>query len=425
MEAQEKKREAAKKDQCRLLSMMILTGSFMVIEFVGGIVAGALALQADAMHMASDLISLIVGYWAIDVARRPGNDSNTFGWSRFEVIGATINSVFLLAVCLNIVIEALTRIIDIDEVKESMSNRNTLYLVIAIVGLLINLLGLVFFGCCGDGSDPHGHHHHGHAHGHEHHHHDDEDEEEHEHEHDHEHEHHDHEHEHHEHEHEHEHEHDHHEHEHEHEHHDHEGNVVVEVGAPEKKKKAKRSSNIQAVFLHVMGDALGSVAAIISACCVKYIPAQYEWRFYADPLCSLVIVVLILHSCIPLFKSVVNILLQAAPKEINMKKLGEQILKVPGVEYWHGLHVWQLNEDINVGSIHIICSPDSNHQQIMDDVKKLFHKANIHTSTVQIEVVRPDGQKDVCNDIVCNDKNCIAHHCCAARRIEKEMSLSA
>ena len=108
MEAQNKKREAARKDQCRLLSMMFLTGGFMVIEFVGGIFAGALALQADAMHMASDLISLIVGYWAIKVSQRPKNEWNTFGWSRFEVIGATINSVFLLAVCFNIIVEALT-----------------------------------------------------------------------------------------------------------------------------------------------------------------------------------------------------------------------------------------------------------------------------------------------------------------------------
>ena len=107
-----------------------------------------------------------------------------------------------------------------------------------------------------------------------------------------------------------------------------------------------------------------------------------------------------------------------------MKKLGEEILKVSGVEYFHGFHVWQLNEDINVGSIHIICSKESNHQKIMDDVKMLLHKANIHTSTVQIEIVHDGPVKDVCNDIVCNDKNCISHHCCAARRIEKELSQS-
>ena len=199
----------------------------------------------------------------------------------------------------------------------------------------------------------------------------------------------------------------------------------MDIGKPvEKKKKAKRSSNIQAVLLHVMGDALGSVAAIIAACLIKYLPPEYDWKYYSDPVCSLLIVIIILNSCIPLFKSVINILLQSAPSEINMKKLGEEILKVSGVEYFHGFHVWQLNEDINVGSIHIICSKESNHQKIMDDVKMLLHKANIHTSTVQIEIVHDGPVKDVCNDIVCNDKNCISHHCCAARRIEKELSQS-
>lgn len=83
------------------------TGGFMVVEFVGGIIANALALQADAMHMASDLIALIIGYWAISLARRPESQYNTYGWSRFEVIGAMINSVFLFAVCFNIFVEAV------------------------------------------------------------------------------------------------------------------------------------------------------------------------------------------------------------------------------------------------------------------------------------------------------------------------------
>ena len=64
MEERKKKTDRMKTEKCRLMSMMFLTGGFMIIEFVVGIYAGALALQADAMHMASDLIALIVGYWA-------------------------------------------------------------------------------------------------------------------------------------------------------------------------------------------------------------------------------------------------------------------------------------------------------------------------------------------------------------------------
>ena len=92
MEERKKKTDRMKTEKCRLMSMMFLTGGFMIIEFVVGIYAGALALQADAMHMASDLIALIVGYWALSLSGKSSNDSYTFGWSRFETLGAMINS---------------------------------------------------------------------------------------------------------------------------------------------------------------------------------------------------------------------------------------------------------------------------------------------------------------------------------------------
>ena len=190
----------------------------------------------------------------------------------------------------------------------------------------------------------------------------------------------------------------------------------------EKPKKKKRSSNLQAVLLHVGGDALGSIAAIISACFVNFFPDDATWKYYADPICSLVIVILILNGSIPLFKSVLNILLQSAPKGLDIKKLRESILKADGVAFVHGLHVWQLNEDVTVGSVHIICRRECNHQKVMDDVKRIFHKNNVHTSCVQVEVMRDDGPNDVCNDIVCNNKNCISRHCCAPSRIGREVA---
>lgn len=196
---------------------------------------------------------------------------------------------------------------------------------------------------------------------------------------------------------------------------------MVEV-APEKKqqKKRKRSSNIEAVLLHVMGDALGSVAAITSALIIRYVPADQEWRFYADPVCSLLIVILILQTCVPLFKSVCGVLLQTAPKSINVTKLRDAISAVPGVTSFHGLHVWQLNDDIVIGSVHVVCGHERNHQKVMDDVKAVLHRSNIHSSTVQIEVVRDNGSVG-CNDIVCKDRNCLVHHCCAGQQIQDQI----
>ena len=415
--AEKTKQDHHNAEKCSLIAMMSMTGGFMVVEFVVGIIVGALTLQADAMHMASDLIAQLIGYWALSLSSKKSNDSYTYGWGRFEVLGAMINAVFLLAVCLNIITEAITRCIDIDSSAHSMEEKGVMYLVVAVLGLVINLLGLAFFACSGSDGHHHHHHHHGHSHGHGHGH----DHHDHDHDHDHDHHDHDHDHDHHDHDH-HDHDHDHDHHDHDHHDHDHDHAVVVEMGEkPKQKKQKKHSSNVEAVVLHVMGDALGSVAAIISACIINFLP-EYTWRLYADPLCSLIIVILILHNCIPLFKSVAAVLLQTAPESINMAKLREAIAHVEGVKSFHGLHIWQLNDEIYIGSVHIVCSAESNHQAVMDDVKRIFHASNIHSSTVQVEVIRTSGtEPEVCNDIVCNNVNCLVHHCCAGQVIKDQI----
>ena len=80
-----------KKERCNLVAMMCMTGGFMIVEFVVGIYASSLALQADAMHMASDLIALLVAFWALSLSGKKSTDSYTYGWSRVEVMGAMIN----------------------------------------------------------------------------------------------------------------------------------------------------------------------------------------------------------------------------------------------------------------------------------------------------------------------------------------------
>lgn len=65
--------------------MFFLTGGYFVVELVYGIIIGSLALQADAFHMASDLIALVVGFYSLIVARRAPTPIASFGWMRMEV----------------------------------------------------------------------------------------------------------------------------------------------------------------------------------------------------------------------------------------------------------------------------------------------------------------------------------------------------
>jgi zinc transporter 1 len=151
-----RKRLFLKTKTFRLLSMLSLTFLFFGVELVVGNITNSVALIADAFHMLSDVIALVIAIVAVRIARRR-SDINTFGWVRAEVVGANINTVFLLALCLTIVFDAIRRYIQ----PEPIVNVNLL-LIVGSIGLGINIIGLFLF------QGFHGHSHGGMSHGHSH-----------------------------------------------------------------------------------------------------------------------------------------------------------------------------------------------------------------------------------------------------------------
>jgi zinc transporter 1 len=123
----------------RLLAMLCLTFSYFLIELVVGNITKSVALVADAFHMLSDVISLCIGIVAVRIVKRQSN-VNTYGWVRAEVVGANINTVFLLALCLTIILDAIKRFVE----PEPIENVNLL-LIVGSVGLGINIIGLFLF----------------------------------------------------------------------------------------------------------------------------------------------------------------------------------------------------------------------------------------------------------------------------------------
>ena len=112
---------------------LVLTATFTVVEVVGGLVAGSLALLADAAHMLSDNASLGIALFAAWLAGRPAGPSRTFGYRRAEILAALFNGVTLVALSIWIFIEAAERLGDPPEVEAG------LMLAIAVAGLLVNL----------------------------------------------------------------------------------------------------------------------------------------------------------------------------------------------------------------------------------------------------------------------------------------------
>ena len=88
--------------------MLAMTGSFMLVELVVGHITNSTALVADSFHMLSDVIALLIALVSVKLSPREWS-RNTYGWARAEVVGALINSVFLLALSFSISVEAIQR----------------------------------------------------------------------------------------------------------------------------------------------------------------------------------------------------------------------------------------------------------------------------------------------------------------------------
>jgi zinc transporter 1 len=140
----------------RLLVMLVLTIIFFFIEIIVGNITNSVALIADAFHMLSDVISLIIAIIAVRISKRR-SDINTYGWVRAEIVGANINTVFLLALSFSIVMSAIKRFF-----KPEIIQKVDLLLLVGCLGLAMNISGLFLF------QGFHGHSHGGMSHGHSH-----------------------------------------------------------------------------------------------------------------------------------------------------------------------------------------------------------------------------------------------------------------
>jgi len=119
----------------RIFWVMWLTAAFTVIEAVGGLYAGSLALLADAGHMATDAAALALAWYAFRVARRPADERRSFGYHRAQVLAAFVNGGVLVAVVIWIAVEAVQRLLaPVPILGDAM-------LTVGVAGLVANLIG--------------------------------------------------------------------------------------------------------------------------------------------------------------------------------------------------------------------------------------------------------------------------------------------
>jgi len=126
-------------NRARLGIAIAIVASVLVVEVLGAWLSGSLALLADAGHMLSDLIGLVIALVAAFVAARPATDRQTYGYQRVEVFAALINGVILLVVAASVSVEAVGRLVATAPAEVQSGPM----LVVAVIGLVANFAALL------------------------------------------------------------------------------------------------------------------------------------------------------------------------------------------------------------------------------------------------------------------------------------------
>jgi cobalt-zinc-cadmium efflux system protein len=149
------------------------------------------------------------------------------------------------------------------------------------------------------------------------------------------------------------------------------------------KDGSEHDLNLRSAFLHLMGDVLSTLGAVIAGVIIAF--TNWNWL---DPLVSVLIGFFILWNAWGILRQSIHILLESTPESVDVDSMVESLLKVDGVRGVHDLHVWSINESLKLLSAHIVTddisiSKGAHLQQHLNEM--LIHEYNIQHATLQLE----------------------------------------
>lgn len=140
------------------------------------------------------------------------------------------------------------------------------------------------------------------------------------------------------------------------------------------------SLNLRGAWLHVATDALGSVQVLLAGAAIW----AFGWQ-WADPVATLAIAVLIVWSAWALLREAVGVLMEWAPRHIDVDRVRSSLHQVPGVLDVHDLHVWTITSGLDALSAHVV-APDRPPRPLLDDIRATLHRRfGIDHVTIQVE----------------------------------------
>lgn len=151
--------------------------------------------------------------------------------------------------------------------------------------------------------------------------------------------------------------------------------------------------NMRGAWLHVVGDALGSVAAIIAGVLIL----TFGW-VWADAVCSLLISLIIIFGAWRLIKESVNVLLEGTPAHINLKAVEEAIRNTRNVADVHDLHVWTITSGMDALSVHVLHEKEVSSKKLLKAIREKLHdEFGIDHLTIQMETLETeDAENHIC-----------------------------
>ncbi|MFP3126606.1 cation diffusion facilitator family transporter [Ectobacillus funiculus] len=151
--------------------------------------------------------------------------------------------------------------------------------------------------------------------------------------------------------------------------------------------------NLRSAFLHVLGDLLGSVGAIVAALLILF----FGWEV-ADPIASILVSILVIVSGWRVTKDTLHILMEGKPHNVNLEAIRNSLATIPSVRNVHDLHVWAVTSDFPTLTCHITVEQGTNTQRVLGEAtKRIREQFHIKHVTIQIEDTEHCHNEDHCH----------------------------
>ena len=272
--------------------------SFTIIELIGGFLTNSVAIISDAIHDFGDSLSLGLAWYFQKLSKKGSNKFYSYGYKRFSLLGAIINSIVLVVGSIFILSESIPRIFE-----PQKTSAEGMFL-LAIIGITIN-------------------------------------------------------------------------------------------GAAALRTRKGTSINEKVVSLHLLEDVLGWGAVLIGSVLIYFTNLTIF-----DPILSIAITIFILFNVFRNIKQVIPILLQGTPRELEQEHITEKLKKIETIFNIHDLHIWSLDEEYNVMTVHVILRkslPVEELAELKKQIRQMLKEEKIQHTTIEFEM---QGE-------ACDFENCV------------------